>query len=173
MSGAVSSNAAGSPPAVCCLPRQAPWGRRVAWVEDLMLSIRPIRPDELEAVRQLLFDSGWSGARMEPGTFAAIVERSQVALVAIDDERIVGFARALTDGLSNGYVSMVAVAPTHRRRGIGQALVRRTMGDDLDMTWVLRARPGSEAFYASLGFVASTVAMERVRRTNEPAKEDR
>ena len=52
---------------------------------------------------------------------------------------MVGFARALCDGVSNGYLSMVAVAEDKRGLGIGRELVQRLTGDDPDITWVLRA----------------------------------
>jgi N-acetylglutamate synthase-like GNAT family acetyltransferase len=86
-------------------------------------------------------------------------------VVAVADDEIVGCARAITDGISNGYVSMVVVAEPHRRRGIGQALVERLIGSESNITWVLRAgRTGAAEFFAQLGFSASSTAMERSRR---------
>jgi len=60
---------------------------------------------------------------------------------------------------------MVAVAPEHRGRGIGTALVQAAIGQSANITWVLRAdREGVQRFYESLGFQKSGVAMERRRQ---------
>ncbi len=127
-------------------------------------TIRAIEAHEIEAVRQLLLANGWEGARFAPDRFSLLVTHAREALVAVDGDRVVGFARTLGDGVSNGYLCTLVVAAEYRKQGIARALVARALGDNPDMTWVLRAeRPGLQAFYEKLGWRRSTVAMERVR----------
>lgn len=129
------------------------------------LVVRDLLPVEAESVRQFLAQHGWGHRTGSSEHFAQLLEHSQRKAVAVQGERIIGFARGITDGLSNGYLSMVVVDDQHRREGLGRALVEHIMGDNADITWVLRAgREGAEAFFASLGFETSVIAMERPRR---------
>jgi len=128
------------------------------------VQIRAIQPSEIEAARRLLAANGWAKRVADAEQFRMLVARSQRALVAVDNGEVIGFARALCDETSNGYLAMLVVAQSHRRRGIGQALVKTVMGEDRGITWVLRAgRDGVAPFYEKLGFVRSDVAMERPR----------
>lgn len=127
------------------------------------MEFRPVAPGDYEAVRQFLSEAGWGQRVGDAEKFKKMMENTGRAVVALEGGRVVGFARALCDEVSNGYISMVAVAADRRGRGIGGELVRRLIGDDRGVTWVLRAGRGSGGFWGKMGFKPSEVAMERVR----------
>ncbi|MDQ0143498.1 GNAT family N-acetyltransferase [Cupriavidus necator] len=128
------------------------------------MEIRNLLPDDLEAARQLLIANGWAHRVGGPEKFARLVANSQRVAVAVEKGEVIGFARALCDDVCDGFLSMVVVAPGHRRHGIGRALVRHIVGSDPDINWMLRAARSSEAaFFGQLGFTPSMVAMERRR----------
>jgi GNAT superfamily N-acetyltransferase len=130
----------------------------------LQMDIREIQPSEIEAARRLLCDNGWAHRVADVESFRQLIAKSQRAVVAVENGAVLGFARAICDDQSNGYLSMVVVDEHHRRKGVGRALVHAVMGDDTRITWLLRAgRAGATPFFAKLGFVPSQVAMERNR----------
>ena len=126
------------------------------------MEFRSIRPEDYELVRHFLMEVGWRHRVGDPEQFRCMIEKTDRTAVAWDDQRIVGFGRALCDGVSNGYISMVAVAADRRGQGIGRKLVESLI-DEVNLTWVLRADRGSRGFWEKMGFTASSIAMERVR----------
>ena len=127
------------------------------------MEYRPISQRDHEAVRQFICEAGWQHRVGDPQKFKTMMENTNRTIAAFDGQRIVGFARALCDEVSNGYVSMVAVAADKRGQGIGSELIRLLIKDDADITWVLRAGRGSDGFWAKMGFKPSAIAMERCR----------
>ena len=128
-----------------------------------MIEFRSAQADDLEAIRALLAENGWEKRVADAERYRKMITNASRTVVAVDGVRIVGFARALCDGASNGYIGTVAVAEDKRGQGIGREMVRRLMGEDPNITWVLRAGRGSEEFWKKIGFEDSTVAMERTR----------
>lgn len=130
-----------------------------------MVVYRPVQTEDYEALQTFLAVNGWAARVSNVERLQAMVEGADRTVIALDGERVVGFARALCDGVSNGYISMVAVAEDLRRQGIGRRLVEHLMQGDIsgEITWVLRAGRDSRGFWEHLGFVASDIAMERVR----------
>ncbi|MDI3381780.1 GNAT family N-acetyltransferase [Xenophilus aerolatus] len=129
------------------------------------VQLRDFVVSDLAGVYQVLVDNGWGHRIDSAEDLRRLVQSSHRTAVATVDGQVAGFARAITDGLSNGYLSMVVVAQPWRRQGVGRALVQHIVGADLRITWVLRAgRTGAPDFFAKLGFVPSADAMELRRR---------
>ncbi len=84
---------------------------------------------------------------------------SAIFLGAEEDGRLVGVVLGTHDG-RKGWINRLAVVPSHRRRGIAEALVteaeRRIYGLGIQIvTCLIEAdNPTSEAFFHSLGYVA-------------------
>jgi ribosomal protein S18 acetylase RimI-like enzyme len=97
------------------------------------MEIRDIRDAEVEAARRLLAGAGWNDRVSSPEEFRELLSRSSRSLVAVEAGEVIGFLRALTDGMTNGYISMVVVAKMHQRKGIGRALVHAVMGENRNM----------------------------------------
>lgn len=80
------------------------------------------------------------------------------------DGRLVGVARAISDGVATAYLSTVMVDPDYRRRGIGRALVEHLVRGREAIKFVLHTRRDAAAFYAALGFSPASDMMVRERR---------
>ena len=139
----------------------------ISKVSNTPLTYRSITAADYDDVRLFLASVGWERRVADPERFDVMMDEADRTVVALDGNRIVGFGRALCDGVSNGYISMVAVAEDRRRQGIGREMVSRLMAGDTEgrITWVLRAGRGSQEFWERVGFRVSAIAMERVRRS--------
>src|SRR5688572_23398999 len=127
------------------------------------MEFRAINPADYKAIRQFLAENGWEKRVADAEKFRKMMENADRTVAAFDGERVVGFARALCDDVSNGYIGTVAVAEDKRGQGIGRELIERLIENDNHITWVLRAGRGSEEFWKKMGFTGSEAAMEKTR----------
>ena len=92
------------------------------------------------------FDNGRSAEALERS-----FHQSQHVAVARDDDRVVGMARLLSDGVCNAYLLDVWTATSHRRQGIASAMVRHLQGKVSGQHVGLQT-DDAQRFYESLGF---------------------
>jgi GNAT superfamily N-acetyltransferase len=118
------------------------------------ITIREVELDrDFPAIIGLYRAHGWSHAR-NPERLYAAVEHSAYAVVAVESERIIGFARALSDEAFAVYIADILVAPERQREGIGRALTEAIQDHYPLETFhhqVLIAERGVEGFYERLG----------------------
>lgn len=126
-------------------------------VDTKSIRYEVIRSAPAEEIIALYRAGGWwNESDAWRRSLAATIEGSFCFLVArLDDGRIVGMGRAISDGVSDAYVQDVVVLNEYRGQGIGAEIVRRIVEfcRDKGLEWVgLVAEPGTKDFYGRLGF---------------------
>jgi ribosomal protein S18 acetylase RimI-like enzyme len=88
----------------------------------------------------ILFNAvGWERRTADRDRLAQLVRGSMFVVSAWEGDRLVGFARAISDGAANAYISTVAVLPDYQKRGIGREIIRRLIADRDGIQFVLHS----------------------------------
>jgi ribosomal protein S18 acetylase RimI-like enzyme len=134
------------------------------------MEIRPYRESDEAGVTALwreAFPDTPAHNRPDQDIRRKLAVQRELFLVAVDGDEVVGSAMAGFDG-HRGWVYYVAVRVSHRRRGIGAALMQRVEEGLVDIGCSklnLQVRAGNEevvAFYRRLGYaVEERVSMAK------------
>ena len=136
---------------------------------EVIDSLDRARREELLALFQ---DAWWTAARTPEG-IERMLQGSDVALGLVDStsNRLVGFARAITDRVFLAVVLDLIVAPSFRRSGLGarlmdELLARPELADVESVELV--CQPELIDFYRRWGFTNSVGRSLLMRRTSNP-----
>jgi GNAT superfamily N-acetyltransferase len=116
---------------------------------------QPILPEHFAEIVGLYEAHGWTHAG-DPDRLRRAIEASSYSVVALEEERVVGFARAMSDEAFAVYIADILLAPDRQRQGIGRTLAEAIMDHypiDRFHHQVLVAERGAEGFYRKLGMV--------------------
>ena len=94
-------------------------------------------------------------AEVHRKTFTA----SASVLFVYDEEQLVGFGRAISDGFIQSAIYDVAVLPEYQGQGIGRQIIERIVASLPGCNFILYAAPGKEGFYGKLQFRKMKTAM--------------
>ncbi|MEA2617522.1 MAG: hypothetical protein QOE72_3305 [Chloroflexota bacterium] len=89
------------------------------------IQVRAYEPDDADGVAALCVEldcPSLADPHVVDRVFTAPGVSAAVA-VAVHGNRVVGFAQAQGDGVLRSHLSVLAVCPAHRRRGVGRRLV--------------------------------------------------
>ena len=118
----------------------------------LELDDDPRRVD-VDAVHEFLANEAYWALGRSRETVERLVREASRVVGVYADGRQVGFARAVTDGVSFVYLADVYVLPELRGRGVGVELVREMVehGPYADRKWLLHTRD-AHGLYRRFGF---------------------
>ena len=118
-----------------------------------------------------LYRSTWWAEERTIEQAARIVANSDVVVGLVDDDRLVAFARALTDTVAAAIIFDVIVAPDLRGTGLGDQLMRRLLARP-ELARVcsveLVCQPDLVPFYERFGFTDAVGGSRLMRRTADP-----
>jgi ribosomal protein S18 acetylase RimI-like enzyme len=122
------------------------------------------RPIPSQAVHALYANVGWWPFRTQEEI--AQMLKNALAVGAWEGERLVGFARAVSDHHLRAFIEDVAVQPGYRRQDLGRLLLTKLLDGLQEIeTVTLFCQPSLVPFYEEHGFRAfpSQVLMHRKR----------
>lgn len=105
---------------------------------------------------ELYREAGWWADEWPPDGIPDLVAGSFKFAAALNEAgKLVGTARAISDGVSDAYIQDVVVSSAYRKQGIGSSLIRLLIAElqAAGVDWIgLIGKPGTAEFYESLGF---------------------
>ena len=119
---------------------------------SIMIASHEERAMDPTAVLALYAAVNWPWVNRQP-TFLTTILATAPALGAWDETRLVGFARAVTDGHFRAYIEDVAVHPDYQRQGIGRRLIAALLTQLVHIDTIsLFCQAELAPFYTDLGF---------------------
>ncbi len=111
------------------------------------VDIRPFEDPDAAGIARLSTTVQWPSLTDPDVVRQVCTAPGATAYVALDDDRLVGWAQALGDGVLQSHLSFLAVHPDHRRRGIGRLLVVATFQATGTKRMDLVTDDAAEGFY--------------------------
>lgn len=87
-----------------------------------------------------------------PEKHKAAFESSYCTVILYDEDELVGFGRAISDGAYQAAVYDCAVVEEYQGHGLGKLLMQEILSKLPECNVILYASPGKEAFYEKQGF---------------------
>lgn len=79
-------------------------------------------------------------------------QNSKIVIFIFDNNNLIGFGRAISDGVRQASIYDVAVLPEYQGKGIGKLILENIISKLPSCNFILYASPGKEGFYESIGF---------------------
>jgi GNAT superfamily N-acetyltransferase len=126
-----------------------------------MLILEVANPAEIDLseVLDLYTSVGWSAYTADPANLQAALNGSSTVVQALENSRLVGLARVVSDHASICYLQDILVRPEFQGRGIGRALAEKVLEPYAQVrqkVLLTDDEPGQQAFYEALGYTAAT-----------------
>jgi GNAT superfamily N-acetyltransferase len=120
-----------------------------------MIEYKPLKP-MLHEYKFLFESTGWtSSIAISDDALKMALDSSWYWICALDNERLVGTGRLVSDGALYALVCDMIVLPEYQRQGIGKAILKmlkdKCLENGIQRVWLFAA-PGRAGFYLKNSF---------------------
>lgn len=125
---------------------------RIRWLFDMVLQYEyQFNINDVEDMMEVYHSNGWEGRSQED--IIKIFNISTHVIIAKKDAKVVGFIRALSDGVFNAAIYDLVVHIDYQQQGIGKAMINLMLEHLGELSCVhLISTTGNEVLYEKMGF---------------------
>lgn len=106
---------------------------------------------EWSRMKEIYHSVGWK--KHDEEKIQKVFQSSNVVAIAYDENKIIGFGRALSDGVFNAAIYDVVVDEHYQNKGIGRQIIENLLAQLKNVSCVhLVSTSGNEEFYRKTGF---------------------
>ena len=103
----------------------------------------------------------------DPGMHRKAFENSHTTVFVYRGGQMIGFGRAISDGVYQAAIYDVAVVPEFQKKGVGTTIIRHILDRLSHCNVILYASPGKEGFYKTLGMRKMKTGMALFLKADE------
>lgn len=118
-----------------------------------------------DAIPKILSAAGMSYS--DPEVHRKAFNNSYITVFAFDNEKLIGFGRAISDGVYQAAIYDLAILPEYQGKGIGKELLSNITKTIPSCNYILYAAPGKEGFYQKSNFKKMRTAMALFNNAEE------
>jgi len=100
----------------------------------------------------------------EPDVHRRAFEASHTTVFVYHADRLIGFGRAISDGVYQAAIYDCAVLPEFQEKGIGTTIMKNILPRISHCNVILYASPGKEGFYQTHGFRKMKTGMAHFKK---------
>ncbi len=113
------------------------------------------RLPEASELLSLFLQTSWAKDRSIE-RIEIVLNNTKTYVVIRDKDQLIGFGRALSDGVYRAMLDDIVVDKSYRKQGLGKVIVKQLLDqlDDIEQVF-LNTKPDLESFYEAYGFSRS------------------
>lgn len=139
---------------------------------EIKIGLSNIDWDDLFSLYATIGLVAGNGKKRNSNTIRKAFENSYKVVLALENNKIIGAGRMISDGLCYGMIFDVGILPEYQKKGIGKMIMNTLIKNEEKLCIHLTSTFGNEGFYRKNGFKKHKTAMAKYPNESEYLEKD-